>query len=118
MDARLISFGRIEVDGERFEHDVVIARGEIRKRKKRPSRAYRDRYGHTPLSLDEAIPWSTDRLIVGTGASGQLPIMPEVIEEAERRNVELVALPTAEACRLLAEAGEGASLAAILHVTC
>jgi hypothetical protein len=118
MDARLISFGRIEVDGVRFDHDVVIARGSIRKRKKRPSKAYRDRYGHTPLSLDEAIPWSADRLIVGTGASGQLPIMPEVIEEADRRHVELVALPTAEACRLLTAADDGERVSAILHVTC
>jgi len=56
-------------------------------------------------------------LIVGTGARGQLPIMPEVFLEAERRGVEVVAVPTEEACRLLA-AADPRSVAAILHVTC
>jgi len=82
VDAKLISFGLIEIDGRRFDRDVVLEAGNVRRRKKKPSKAYRDRYGHTPLSADEEIPWSASRLIVGTGASGQLPIMPELYEEA------------------------------------
>ena len=42
-------------------------------------------------------------MIVGTGADGRLPIMAEVYEEAARRNVEIVALPTEAACRLIAD---------------
>jgi hypothetical protein len=117
MDARLIAFGQIEIDGRRFEHDVVVEGGKVRRRKKGPSKPYRDRYGHTPLSLDESIPWSAPRLIVGTGASGRLPIMPEVLEEARRRGVEVVAEPTGVACRLLRRAN-ATNVAAILHVTC
>ena len=116
--ARLVSFGLIEIDGQKFDHDVVIAGGTIRKRKKGPSKPYRDTYGHTPLSADEDIPWTADRLIIGTGASGQLPVMPEVYEEARRRSVEVVAVPTTEACRLLGEINRDQSTAAILHVTC
>src|SRR6476661_4998834 len=78
MDAVLVSFGQVEIDGRRFDHDVVIEGGRIRKRKKGPSKVYRDRYGHTPLSVNEAIPWSARRLIVWTGASGAPPIMPEL----------------------------------------
>ena len=85
MDARLISFGLIEIGGRRFEHDVVVDGGVVRRRKKTASKAYRDQYGHTPLSPDEAIPWSARLLIIGTGVSGQLPIMPELYEEARRR---------------------------------
>jgi hypothetical protein len=48
MECRLVSFGEIEIDGERFEHDVVIERGRIRKRKKGPSKRYRAEFGHTP----------------------------------------------------------------------
>ncbi|HYU51246.1 MAG TPA: MTH938/NDUFAF3 family protein [Candidatus Limnocylindria bacterium] len=117
MDARLIAFGQIEIDGRRFDHDVVVEGGRVRRRKKGPSKPYRDRYGHTPLSPDEAIPWSARRLIVGTGASGQLPVMPELYREAERRGVQIVVKPTAEACKLLAAAKER-STAAIIHVTC
>ncbi len=49
-------FGSIKIDGATYEHDVVIDRGEIVKRQKKPSKKYRDRFGHTPLSLEEKIP--------------------------------------------------------------
>jgi len=117
VDARLISFGLVEIDGRRFDRDVVVEAGHVRRRKKKPSKAYRDRYGLTPLSPDEKIPWSASRLIVGTGANGQLPIMPELLQEAQRRGVEVVALPTEEACRLLSGTG-GREAAAVIHVTC
>jgi hypothetical protein len=117
VNAKLVAFGQIEIDGRRFEHDVVVEGGRVRRRKKGPSKAYRDRYGHTPLSVDEKIPWSRPRLIVGTGASGQLPVMPVVYEEASRRGVELTCLPTEEACRLLRDV-QSDEFAAILHVTC
>ena len=87
------------------------------KRRKGPSKVYRERYGHTPLSADEAIPWSVARLVIGTGASGQLPVMDEVYAEAGRRGIEIVAVPTREACGLLMREGDPAT-AAILHVTC
>ena len=50
------SFGSIRIDGVTYEHDLVIDRGEIRKRKKKASKQYRDAYGHTPLSAKEDIP--------------------------------------------------------------
>jgi len=117
VDAKLISFGPIEIDGRRFDRDVVLEAGNVRRRKKKPSKAYRDRYGHTPLSADEEIPWSAPRLIVRTGASRQLPIMPELFEDAQRRGVEVVAVPTEEACRLLSGVGPREA-AAVIHMTC
>ena len=117
MDIRLVSFGKLEIDGRQFDHDVVLEGGRVRRRKKGPSKPYRDRFGHTPLSTDEKIPWSASRLIVGTGANGQLPITPELYDEARRRGVEVIARPTAEACVLL-EATDPRDVAAVLHVTC
>ena len=58
VDVDYPSFGTIVIDGNRFEHDVVVEAGRVRRRKKGPSKSYRDRYGHTPLSADEDIPWS------------------------------------------------------------
>src|SRR5918994_1900639 len=84
------TFGSIRIDGVDYEHDVVIARGRVRKRKKRPSKPFRDAFGHTPLSVEEDIPWGCRRLVVGTGASGALPVMDEVTAEAARREVTLV----------------------------
>jgi hypothetical protein len=117
MKARLLDFGRLEIDGRRYEHDVVIDGGRIRKRHKGPSKPYRDDFGHTPLSPDEALPWGCRQLVIGTGADGQLPVMPEVMAEARRRGVTVVAVPTEEACRLIGGMPAG-KVHAILHVTC
>jgi len=110
-----LSFGSIRIDGVTYEHDVVIDRGEVRKRKKKPSKKFRDTFGHTPLSVDEKIPWKCRRLVIGTG-SGALPVMDEVKKEAKRRHVQLLMLPTAKAIEELCENPEDTN--AILHVTC
>lgn len=109
------SFGALRIDGSMYEQDVVIDRGKIRKRKKAPSKRFRDEFGHTPLSIAEKIPWKCRRLVIGTGAYGRLPVMKEVKVEAERRQVKLVIVPTIEAIRLIEK--ESAANA-ILHVTC
>jgi hypothetical protein len=117
MDVHLRRFGSIEVDGREYEHDIVIDGGEVRKRKKKPSKPYRGEFGHTPLSVDEELPWGGSRLVVGTGAYGSLPIMPEVVEEARRRGVDLDAAPTDEACRTISGL-DSREVHAVLHVTC
>ena len=117
MDARSVAFGVIEIEGKRFEHDVVIDRGRIGKRHKGPSKARRHEYGHTPLTAAEAIPWGGMQLIIGTGHDGQLPVTPDVYDEASRRGVKVTALPTAEACELL-DGITSKDVRAILHVTC
>jgi len=87
------SFGSIQIDGSTYEHDVVIDRGEILKRKKK-----------------------CQRLVVGTGAHGGLPVMEEVKEEAQRRKIELLVLPTTEAIKALPQGANDTN--AVLHVTC
>jgi hypothetical protein len=110
------TFGSIEVDGKAYEHDLVVDRGRVRKRRKGPSKPFRPQYGHTPLSVAEDIPWECRRLVVGSGATGALPVMADVAEEADRRGVQLVVLPTSQA---IEELGRGQhDTNAILHVTC
>jgi hypothetical protein len=110
------SFGSVRVDGVTYDHDLIIDRGKIRKRKKGASRKFRSGYGHTPLSAAEDIPWRCRRLVIGTGADGALPVMKEVHEQARRCEVDLVILPTAKAISLLAKTTKDAN--AILHLTC
>ncbi len=105
MRARLVEFGEVELDGQRYRHDVVVERGRVTRRHEGASKSRRDEFGHTPLTMAEAIPWHCRRLIVGTGAGGALPIAAGVLEEAARRGVEAVAVPSREACRLLTGAG-------------
>ena len=110
------SFGWVRVDGVTYDHDLIIDRGKIRRRKKAASRKFRGADGHTPLSIAEHIPWRCRRLVIGTVADGALPVMSQVRDEARRREVDLVVLPTAQAIGMLTEATEDTN--AILHVTC
>jgi hypothetical protein len=109
-------FGVIEVDGVTYEHDLVVDRGEIHRRKKKASKKFRETFGHTPLSVEENIPWKCMRLVIGTGAYGRLPVMDDVKREARDRQVELVVLPTAEAIKVLEKHPKKTN--AVLHVTC
>jgi len=64
------SFGSIRIDGKAYDYDVIIDGGRIHKRVKKPSKRFKDQYGHTPLSADEDIPWDCRYLVIGTGAYG------------------------------------------------
>src|SRR5208337_4459838 len=88
MKFQQFSFGQIRIDGIEYGYDVVIDRGKVGKRNKKASKKFREAFGHTPLSLEEDIPWKCRRLVVGTG-TGALPVMEEVKSEAQRRKIEL-----------------------------
>jgi len=115
MRFQKFSFGSIRIDGVIYEHDVVIDRGDVCKRKKKPSKKFRDEFRHTPVSIEEKIPWKCRRLIIGTG-TGRLPVMNDVKREAKRRKIALLILPTAETIEELKKHPDETN--AILHVTC
>ena len=115
MQFEAFSFGSIQIDGITYKYDILIDRGEIRKRKKGPSKQFREEFGHTPISLKEKIPWKCRRLVIGTG-TGALPVMEEVKKEARHRDIKLRIVPTADAIELLKQ--KPAHTNAILHVTC
>ena len=48
MKFQQFSFGQIRIDGIEYGYDVVIDRGEIRERREKPSKKFRDGFGHTP----------------------------------------------------------------------
>ena len=109
------SFGSVRIDDVTYDHDVVIDRGEVRKRNKKPSKKFREAFGHTPLSLEEEIPWKCRRLLIGTG-NGALPVMEDLKREAKRRKIKLLILPTVEAIDELKQ--HPCDTNAVLHVTC
>jgi hypothetical protein len=53
--------------------------------------------------------------VIGTG-TGALPVMKEVKQEAKRRKIKLLVLPTTKAIMALKESADKTN--AILHVTC
>jgi hypothetical protein len=90
-------FGCVIVDGEEQTRDVIVL----------PERVLTDWWradGHRLVlaDLDEVIEELPERLLVGTGAYGQLRPDPEALAQLRRRGVEVEALPTGEAVRRLA----------------
>ena len=118
MKVKFVAFGEIEIDGVRYTEDVLIIGGKVAQRDKTPSRKHKSRFdGHTPLSTKELIPWECQRLIIGTGEAGALPVMKKVYRLAKEKEVELVVVPTPKACNLFSKADPDTTNA-ILHVTC
>ncbi|MCJ7448515.1 MAG: hypothetical protein MUO72_12570 [Bacteroidales bacterium] len=114
MKVKNLSFGSITIDEETYVKDVIIDNGSIKKRKKAESKKYSNRFGHTPLSPDEYIPWKCKRLIVGTGHSSSLPVMDEVFDIAVRKCVKLIIMTTPEAIKHINDPHTNL----ILHLTC
>jgi hypothetical protein len=111
-------FGRITVEGKEHTNDVIIDRGKVRERDKKPSRAERAKYGgHTPLTPKEEIPWECKTLLIGIGMSGRLPVVEELKAEAKKRGVKLILKKTPEAVEYLRDHYEE-GMNAILHITC
>lgn len=117
MDVKT-GFGWIEIGGTRYEHDVVIhADGRVSKRKKKASKIFRDKFGHTPLSEEELgflADAKTDIVYVGTGQYGNLPVTPEA--ETLIASYHGVMMPTPQILPVIV--GEKRRFVAILHVTC
>ena len=116
MDVRLCGFGSIEVEGRAYEHDIVIDRGVVRKRAEALEGLPRQVRTHSAFGRRGA---AVGRTPVDHRHRGprRVPIMPEVVAEAARRNIDLVAVPTDQACRLIAGL-KPREVRAVLHVTC
>lgn len=111
------SFGSVTIDGVRYDHDVILAGGEVSERDKSPSRPRKAEFGHTPLTAGENLPWNTQSLWIGTGAYGRLPVLEEVRQEAASRGVDLVVATTPEMVERV-NSGIPEGTAVLLHLTC
>ena len=105
-------FGQVVVDGNEQRRDVIVL----------PDRVVSGWWradGHRLMlaDLDDVIEELPERLVVGTGAYGQLRPDPEALDELGRRGVEVEALPTDEAVRRYGEL-DPRRTAAALHLTC
>lgn len=112
-----LEFGSIKVNGVKYEDDIIIDNRVVSKRKKSASRDQRAKYGHTPITPAENIPWNCDTLVIGIGMSGQLPVTEEFKKEAESRNVVLVLMETPEAVEYFMK-HYNYRMNAVFHITC
>jgi hypothetical protein len=105
-------FGHLVVDGEEQTRDVIVL----------PERVLTNWWradGHRLVlaDLEDVLDELPERLVVGTGAYGEMRPDPEVLDLLRQRGVEVEALPTDEAVRRYAEL-DPRHAAAVLHLTC
>jgi hypothetical protein len=111
-------FGKITIDNEVYQHDIVIRLGgEVKKRKKKLSKK-KHGTSHT-VSLDEAehiFEEGAKRLIVGTSQYDNLRLSEEAEEYFRNQGCSVDLLPTPDALRAWNES-EGETIG-MFHVTC
>lgn len=107
------SFGEIKIDGKKFTSDLIIYPQRI------DSHWWR-KEGHA-LNIEDItdiIEASPDTLILGTGMSGLLKILPETKRFIESKGIKLISKKTEKACRLFNELCDKEKVVAALHLTC
>jgi hypothetical protein len=105
-------FGRVEVDGREETRDLIVLPGRV-------VRNWWRRDGHALVreDLEEVLEDLPERLIVGTGASGEMHPDPETLEDLRSRGVEVEVLRTDRAVARFGEL-DPTRTAAALHLTC
>jgi hypothetical protein len=106
-------FGNLVVDGQQHQRDVIILPGRV-------LGGWWRKEGHAlhPEDLEAVFKAQPDLLVVGQGANGLMRIVSETRRALEEAGIELVALPTEEACQAYNRLCEQQSVAAALHLTC
>ena len=106
-------FGQIAINGKHYNSDVIIFPDRV-------SDSWWRKTSHQ-LCLDglsEVIAEKPEVLIVGTGASGLMEVLPEARQTLEAQGIELIAKPTSEACNLYNQLCHSQRVVAALHLTC
>ena len=106
-------FGVIVVSGREYTSDVIIFPDRVRGNWWRKT-------GHQ-LCLDdiaEVITESPEVLIVGTGASGLVRVLPEVKESVNAQGIKIIVEATDKACNIYNQLCRSQKVIAALHLTC
>lgn len=106
-------FGHIVVDGVSYRQDLLIWPGKVKA-------DWWRREGHL-LQVDdlaEALAANPEVLVVGMGQPGRMQVDQTLAVYLKEKGIDLVALPTQEACRVINSLAGKRRLAAALHLTC
>lgn len=107
------SFGKMEVDGERYSKDLVLLPDRVE------SNWWRER-GHRLAveDLQEVFDAAPDVLVVGTGAYGAMKVPDETRRAIEAEGIELHIAQTGDAWRTYNRLQEQRRAAGAFHLTC
>lgn len=107
-------FGRIVVDGQRYTSDVIVFPDHVKD-------SWWRREGHQ-LHVEDiervVQKEKPDVLVVGTGYSGLMRVLPETEKYLKSNGIELIAQSTREACETFNHLVKSKKVMAALHLTC
>ena len=106
-------FGQIVIDGVTYRQDLLIWPGRILK-------DWWRQQSHLLQAEDvfEALAANPEVLVVGQGQPGRLQVDPALAAYLKEKGIDLIALPTREACQTINRLTGKRRLAAALHLTC
>jgi len=107
-------FGQIVVNGRRYTSDVIVFPDRVRD-------GWWRREGHRlhVEDIEGAIgEGKPEVLVVGTGHSGLMKVLPETESYVKSKGIELIVQDTREACKTFNRLVKSKRVMAALHLTC
>ena len=107
------NFGKIVIDGQTHSKDVILL----------PDRVIANWWrneGHklSMNDLEDVLAAKPQGLVVGQGAYSRMQVPEQVKTELRVEGIELIVLPTSEACQKYNELSRDGKFTAALHLTC
>jgi len=106
-------FGLLVVNGKRYSSDIIIFPDRVRG-------DWWTKRGHQLCFDDiaEIIAENPEVLVVGTGESGGMRVLPEVKESLDAQGIKLIVETTDKACNTYNQLCHSQKVVAALHITC
>ena len=106
-------FGQIVINGRKYTSDVIIFPDRVQGDWWRD-----DSHRLTLKDITGIMNENPEILLVGTGASGLMRVLPEVEPALKAHNIQLIVQPTGEACEIYNQLSPTQRVVAALHLTC
>ncbi len=106
-------FGQIVVSGQKYTSDVIIFPDRV-------SDNWWRKMGHQLCLKDiaEVMTENPEVLVVGTGDSGLMRVLPEVERAVETQGIKLIVEATDKACNTYNQLSHSQKVVATFHITC
>jgi len=105
-------FGSITIDGKRYDHDVIIFKGEVR--------SWWRKAGHdvAVADIESLVKEGVRTIVFGTGASGVMKVDRETESYLKHHGISIFMMKTGDAVGKFNQISADPNTAAALHLTC
>lgn len=106
-------FGEITIAGKTYDRDVIIYPDRV-------DADWRRREGHVlePADIETVIESRPEVIIVGTGQPGFMRVSGKTLKQMKKLKIEMVVMPTEQACKEFNRLSQHRNVIACLHLTC